>query len=61
MAKVTHKLEILVDVAAPVAEINNVIHTFITLHPGKEAEILGAVKAEIDAYLEQVSEGAGGE
>jgi len=58
MAKVTHKLEIIVDAAEPVAEINNVIAAFLQIHRGKEAEILAAVKAEIDDALTQFNEGA---
>jgi len=51
LAHVKQKLEILVNVDEPVAEINNVISAFLRLHGGKEAEILTAVRAEIDGVL----------
>ncbi len=48
----THKLELLVDAAKPVAEINNVICAFLGLHAGREVEILTEIKAEIEAAVE---------
>lgn len=57
MAKVTHKLEILVNAAEPVAEINNVILAFLQLHPGKEKQILMELRAEIGAALKQYGKG----
>jgi len=48
LAHVKQKLEILVDADEPVAEINNVISAFLRIHRGRDAEILAAVRAEID-------------
>ncbi|MFF2887858.1 hypothetical protein [Paenibacillus sp. NPDC057967] len=51
MAKVTHKLEFLVNAAEPVPEINNVILAFLQLHPGKESQILAELQTEIGKAL----------
>ena len=51
MAQVKHLLEITVSAADPVAEINNVIYALLQLHPKSQAEILSAVRAEIDRAL----------
>ncbi|QNK54579.1 hypothetical protein [Paenibacillus sp. PAMC21692] len=52
MAHITPKLEILVNVNEPVAEINNVIYAFLQHHPGRETEILTALQTEITAAIE---------
>ena len=52
IAKVTHQLEIIVNAAEPVAEINNVISAFLRLHGGKETEILTELQTEITAAIE---------
>lgn len=52
IAKVTHQLEIIVNAAEPVAEINNVISAFLQLHGGKEVGILTELQAEISAAIE---------
>lgn len=51
MAQITHKLEILVNAADPVPEINNVILAFLQLHPGRETEILTELQTEILAAI----------
>ncbi|GIQ63730.1 hypothetical protein PACILC2_22980 [Paenibacillus cisolokensis] len=58
MAKITHKLEIIVDAGEPVAEINNVISAFIQIHSDKKHEILTEVRASIDEALVKLNEGA---
>lgn len=52
MAKFTQKLEFLVDLGDPVAEINNVIFTFLQFHAGRETEILTALQTELTAAIE---------
>lgn len=51
MAHITPKLEILVSLNEPVAEINNVIYAFLQHHPGRETEILTALQTEITAAI----------
>ncbi len=51
MAQITHKIEFLVNAAEPIPEIASVISTLLQMHPGREAEILSAVKAEVAAAL----------
>ena len=57
MAQVKHKLEILVEVDEPVAEINNVISAFLRLHPTTEREILTQLQRDITQALEHLGGG----
>ena len=62
MAQVRHKLEILVNIDEPVAEINNIISAFLRLHPGRDHEILAALQRNIDEAIAKIeSEGGGKE
>ena len=54
IAHVKHKLEILVDVDQPVAEINNVISAFLRLHPQNKKEILQDLQRDITKALESM-------
>jgi len=54
IAHVKHKLEILVDVDQPVAEINNVISAFLRLHPQRKKEILQELQRDIGKALESM-------
>ena len=54
IALVKHKLEILVDVDQPVAEINNVISAFLRLHPQSKKEILQELQRDITKALESM-------
>lgn len=54
IAHIKHKLEILVDIDQPVAEINNVISAFLRLHPGRKKEILQELQRDITAALESM-------
>ena len=62
-AHIRHKLEILVNIDEPVAEINNIISAFLRLHPGRDHEILAALQRNIDGALAALpkieSEGGG--
>ena len=60
-AHIRHKLEILVNIDEPVAEINNIISAFLRLHPGREAEILSALKRDIDGSLAHIEKTKGGD
>lgn len=54
IARITHKLEILVDVDQPVAEINNVISAFLRLHPQRKKDILQELQRDITKALESM-------
>lgn len=51
IAHIKHKLEILVDIDQPVAEINNVISAFLRLHAGQEQRILFELQKNITEAL----------
>lgn len=53
LAEVESQLVIKADPKQPVQEINNIISAFLRIWPGSEAEILIAVRAEIDRVLPQ--------
>ncbi|MCU6709370.1 hypothetical protein M6D81_11690 [Paenibacillus sp. J5C_2022] len=59
MAQITHKLEILVNAADPVPEINNVILAFLQLHSGRETQILTELQSEIAAAIKHYSNETG--
>lgn len=61
IAHVKHKLEILVDVDQPVAEINNVISAFLRLHPQNKKEILQDLQRDITKALESMKGSEGDE
>jgi len=54
IAHVKHKLEILVDVDQPVAEINNVISTFLRLHPQRKMEILQELQRDVTKAIDSM-------
>lgn len=56
MARIANKLEILVDIEKPVAEINNVITAILQFHPGEEVDILTNVRAAIDEALAKLTD-----
>lgn len=60
MAYIRHKLEILVNIDEPVAEIQNVISAFIQLHPGREHEILAALQRNINEAITKIEAEGGG-
>jgi hypothetical protein len=56
MANFTAKLEILVNINEPVAEINNVITAILQFHPGEEVDILTEVRTAIDEALAKMND-----
>ena len=59
-AHIRHKLEILVNIDEPVAEINNIISAFLRLHPGRDHEILAALQRNIDEAITKIESEGGG-